>query len=576
MKWDKLLINTQREAPTDAETISNKLMLRAALVRKLSSGVYVFLPLGMRVLLKVTNIVREEMNRAGAQEVLLPVLQPIELLRETGRDKDLAPILLTTQDRGDRLHVLGPTHEEIITHVARLEISSHRQLPLTAYQIQVKFRDEPRPRGGLLRTKEFIMKDAYSFNKDWECLDKTYKEQYTAYMNIFRRCGVNVYAVEADTGAMGGRESHEFMCPSDSGEDSMVFCSKCSYAANVEKAECLMPTKSVSDSPSQRTLAALEEVATPGRHTVDEVAKFLNACAENVVKTIIVRGDKKYYACLIRGDHELNLTKIRNALKERIIELAAPEEVEKVTSTAFGFTGPVGLKKGIDVICDNAVENMQNFITGGNKKDVHLKNVNLYRDFKPLRISDIRLIKNGDPCPRCLAPISVISSIEVGHIFKLGTKYSEAMGLNYLTEKGEKCPVIMGCYGIGITRIISAVIESHHDSRGIIWPKEVSPFDVHLVSVNPSDQKVYAASERLHDELATAGLDVIWDNRDVSAGVKFADADLLGIPIRLIVGKKFVEKGMVDVKTRADGRESEVEPGEVVGVCKSLHNSLPF
>ncbi|MBI4243100.1 MAG: proline--tRNA ligase [Planctomycetes bacterium] len=575
MRWDEILITTRRDTPTEAETVSNKLMLKTAMIRRLSSGVYIYLPFGMRTLLKAMNIVREEMNRIGAQEVMLPVLQPLELLKETGRDKTLGSILFTTKDKSNKIYALGPTHEEIVTHLARVEINSYRQLPISLYQIQVKFRDEPRPRGGVLRSREFIMKDSYSFNKDWECLSGSYKKHYDAYVRIFKRSGVNVHIVEADTGAMGGSESHEFMCRSDAGEDSMVLCGKCSYSANVEKAECLQPTHQ----PASRTqiLRKPEEVNTPGKHSVQEVAGFLGLKGEDVVKTIVVRGSKKYYACLIRGDHEINLLKLQRALKESSIELATPDEVENVTGSVFGFTGPVGLtEKNLDIICDNSIENISNFVAGGNRKDTHLINVNLYRDFKPTRIADVRLIKEGDPCPRCLAPVSVTPCIEVGHIFKLGTKYSEAMELNFLTEKGENKPVVMGCYGIGVNRIIASAIETHNDEKGIIWPKELAPFNVYLASINPSDKNIKKISQTLHDNFEMSGLSVLWDDRDTSAGVKFADADLLGIPVRVIAGKKLLENGKVDIKKRVDGQEVQVEWEKAVDQCRNIYNSLPF
>lgn len=568
MRWTRTLIPTLREDPSDAEVPSHKLMVRSGMIRALSAGVYCYLPLGTIAVQKAANIVRDEMNKAGAVEVYLPVLQPPELWQESGRYDAWGDELLKVKDRKGKINVLGPTHEEVITHIVRNEISSYRQLPITLYQVQVKLRDEPRPRAGVIRSREFTMKDAYSFDLDERGLEVSYRCMYDAYCKIFDRAGLKYNICEADTGLMGGAASHEYMVPSPYGEDHMVLCPKCKYTANVSRAECVAPYEA-SFSRETKTLLPIEELHTPEMSTVEQVAGFLGVSPTLIVKTIIYQTEQGFVAALVRGDHEINESKLAKQLKVTSLTLATREDVEKATGGAFGFSGPVGLK--IPVVCDLSIEHLQNFVTGANKKDTHFVNTNLYRDFKPQLFADIRMAKEGDLCARCMAKLEFVSCIEVGHIFKLGTRYSQKMGATYINERGEVKSVVMGCYGIGVNRIVAAAVECHHDQNGIIWPKELAPYHAILTTINPKDEKIYQASMEIYDTLRQAGFEVLWDDRDMNAGVKFMDADLVGLPVRVTIGNKSLQTRTVDLKLR---NKQDQTPVSMDGIHDAVKNAL--
>lgn len=564
MRWSKSFIPTLKEEPKEAEAISHKLMLRAGLIRKLSSGTYSYLPLGWRVLHKVINIVREEMNAAGAQEVLMPAMHPKELWEKTGRYELLKKdILITYTDRNGKETIFGPTHEEIITSLVSGEIRSYKQLPQTLYQIQTKFRDEPRPRFGVIRTAEFIMKDAYSFDTDWEGLDKSYKIMYDTYCRIFERCGLNYIAVEADPGMMGGNVSHEFMVPAQSGEDKIVVCGACGYAASFDKAECTKPANRQPLTANRKELKPLREVDTPGITTVEKVAHLLKVTPQDLVKTILLVADNKEIAVLVRGDYELDLVKLARFLKAENLVLADEKTIQKVTGGPLGFSGPVGLER-IRILADYSIQGSTNFVTGANIKDKHLINVNLERDFKADEFGDFRYITPEDICPRCGKSIDIKTAIEVGHVFKLGTKYSGVLKANFLDADGKEKPMIMGCYGIGINRIIAAFIEQNHDKDGIIWNRALAPFEVIVVPTNSEESLIKSAAEKIYAELVNKRIPVLLDDRDVSAGIKFKDADLLGIPLRLTVGKKFSESGVFEIKLRKTGETLSFKESETL------------
>ncbi|OHE56999.1 MAG: proline--tRNA ligase [Thermodesulfovibrio sp. RBG_19FT_COMBO_41_18] len=566
MYYSKLLIPTLREDPGEAEIISHRLMLRAGMIRKLAAGIYSYLPLGYRVIRKIENIVREEMNMAGAQEIFMPMVLPAELWRETGRWEKYGKELLRLKDRHEREFCLGPTHEEVVTDIVRNEVKSYRQLPVNLYQIQSKFRDEIRPRFGLMRGREFIMKDAYSFDADQAGAEESYRKMYEAYINIFRRCGLTFKPVEADTGLIGGQFSHEFMVLAETGEEAVASCGSCGYAANMEKAESRshlpghpeLVSGSLSDESVKVTLLPMERRLTPGKKSVEDVSVFLGVKPQQLVKTLIVRGDDKVVAVLVRGDHELNGVKLSRFLSCTDIQLLAPSEVEEVTGAPSGFSGPVGLK-GIPIIADIAVKDMFNFIVGGNERDVHLVNVNLSRDFSPDHFVDVRNAAEGDGCPRCdTGRLNIVRGIEVGHTFKLGTKYSEAMDATYLDAQGSPQAIIMGCYGIGVGRTMAAAIEQNHDKDGIIWPSAIAPFSTIILPLNVGSEKAYSVAREIYNKLTEQGTDVLLDDRDERAGVKFKDADLLGIPCQIVVGDKGVNRGVVEVKDRATKRVKEV------------------
>jgi len=532
--------------PADAELVSHQLLLRGGFIRKISAGVYAFLPLGWRVVRKIEEIVRQEMDRAGSQEVFLPTLQPAELWEESGRD-DL-DILVRVKDRRDRAHYLGPTHEEIITDLVRRDVRSYRELPLLLYQIQTKFRDEPRPRGGLIRCVEFIMKDLYSFDVDEAGMDVSYRKMYDAYCHIFRRCGLDYMIVEAASGAIGGTETLEFQIPSEAGEDTLFHCDTCGYAANMEKAE--IGHRDLQGSGGPEAPGTLTEVATPDMKTVEQVTAFLKVPASRLIKTLLYKADGNPVAALVRGDRELNESKLLRALGAKKVEMADPETVIRLSKAPVGFAGPVGLK--LPVVADFEIAGMANAVTGANKADAHLMNVNPGRDFEVSAFADLRNVVAGDPCPRCPAGIYVESrGIEVGHIFKLGTKYSEAMTALIQDETGKLVPIQMGCYGIGITRTMAAVVEVSHDRDGIIWPLTIAPYHVIIVLVNPSDPAQSGIAEKLYERLLESKIEVLLDDRDERSGVKFKDADLIGIPIQVVVGRSAAE-GRVELRYRQD------------------------
>lgn len=553
MRYSSYFIPTLKEMPSEAEVVSHQLMLRAGLIRKLTAGIYTYLPAGLRALRKVENIIREEMNRSGAIEILMPAVQPAELWQESGRWDHYGRELLRFKDRHDRDSCLGPTHEEVITDLVRREIHSYKQMPVNFYQIQNKFRDEIRPRFGIMRGREFLMKDAYSFDSDEAGAEKSYEIMKKTYSNIFRRCGLRFRAVEADTGSIGGSFSHEFMVLAETGEDLIVNCINCDYAANIEKAEArnIVPPKV-----EKIEMSGIEEVKTPGMRTVEEVTEFLGISPERLVKTLIFRAGKELVAALVRGDHEINEAKLKNILNAADIELADQGIVEVATGAPMGFAGPIGLK--IQIIADNSIMDMSNFVTGGNKKDLHLKNVNIERDFEVHVSGDLRNITHADRCPRCGGEIRFNRGIEVGHIFKLGTKYSRAMGAVFLDENGKEQPIVMGCYGIGVGRAVAASIEQNHDKDGIIFPIPISPFEVAILPLQTNEKKVVEQAEILYTNLLDQGVEALLDDRDMRAGFKFKDADLLGTPIRVIIGTKSLEKNQVEIKLRSEDHSSTI------------------
>jgi prolyl-tRNA synthetase len=538
------------------------------MIRKLTSGIYTFLPAGLKAIRKVENIVREEMNRSGAIEVLMPAVQPAELWQESGRWEFYGKELLRFKDRHNHDCCIGPTHEEVITELVRKEIRSYRQLPVNFYQIQTKFRDEIRPRFGVMRCKEFIMKDAYSFDVDATGADKSYEIMYNAYARIFQRCGLTFRAVEADSGSIGGSYSHEFMVLADTGEDEIVNCLSCSYAANLEKAE----VKASVLEPATRAPGKLEEVKTPKVRTIEELSSFLSIQPDQIVKTLIFSADGNVVAALIRGDHELNEVKLKNLLGADQIELADPHLVAEVTGAPMGFAGPVGLKA--KMIADQAVRNMVSFVTGANKEDFHLRNVNPERDFSVHQFADLRMVMRGDRCPRCDGALNFGRGIEVGHVFKLGIKYSKAMHAVFLDEQGVEKLFFMGCYGIGIARTVAAAIEQNHDQDGIVFPVSIAPFEVALLPLQMHDRAVVDAAHKIYDACLACGVDVLMDDRDVRPGVKFKDADLLGTPLRVTVGERTLKQGRVEIKVRSERESATVPLAEAPAVIPAKVKSL--
>ncbi len=555
MRTSQLLLPTLREDPGEAETVSHRLMLRAGLIRKVAAGIYTYLPLGLRIIRKVEQIVREEMNRAGAQELLMPIASPAELWRETGRWGYYGKELIRFKDRHERDFCLGPTHEEVITDLFRREVRSYRQLPLNFFQIQTKFRDEIRPRFGLMRGREFIMKDAYSFDKDEAAARLSYQKMYDAYHHIFARCGLNFRAVEADTGLIGGTSSHEFMVLADTGEETVVYSEPGTYAANVERAEVLPPNDE-----SKEALLPLRSVNTPGCRTVEEVTKFLKVDASKLVKTLLYSTGSETVAVLIRGDHDANEIKLKRLLGVTDVELASPATVEKMTGAPVGFAGPVGLN--IRIVADHAVKASANSVVGGNRLDTHLVNVNCPRDFRVEQFADLRNARAGDPSPRKDGILKTTKGIEVGHVFMLGTKYSQAMNASFLDPNGKECLAVMGCYGIGIGRTAAAAVEQNHDDKGIVWPFPIAPFHVHLISLGQSAAVIEAATA-VYAALEGVGLEILWDDRDERAGVKFNDADLIGAPYQVIVGDKGLAEGLLEVKSRNTGVKTKLAPTDV-------------
>ncbi|MCM8761219.1 MAG: proline--tRNA ligase [Candidatus Omnitrophica bacterium] len=565
MRWTKALIPTLKEDPQDAEVISHKLMIRGGFIRKLISGAYTYLPLGLRVLKKVERIIREEMDSKGALEVLMPAIHPPEVWKQTGRYEVLGEVMIKFRDRHGKELVLGPTHEEIITDLVANNVRSYKELPMILYQIQTKFRDEPRPRFGVMRTSEFIMKDAYSFDCDVAGMEESYKKMYDAYCRIFARCGLPYLAVEADPGMMGGSVSHEFMVPSDAGEDRIVICGKCKYAGSVD----VVPCKPKAKGPSKEKKLPIAEVETPGITTIEKVSALLKVGPDKLVKTLLYKADGKVVALLLRGDYEANETKIKNYLKCASLELADAKTIEDVSGAPVGFSGPVGLKN-IRIIADNSVLGMANFVTGANKKDTHLINVNMGRDFETKEFADLRMIKADDGCPLCGKPIEIKQAIEVGHTFKLGTKYSDVLGAKVLDKDGKEIPAVMGCYGIGVTRILASVIETSNDKDGIIWPMEISPYSVIVIALNIEDKKVKELSEDIYKKLLKSGIEVLYDDRNESAGIKFKDADLIGIPVKVVIGSKNAKKDIVEIKDRKTGKVEEVAVKELPERIRTL------
>ncbi len=553
MRYSRLLLPTLREEPKDAEIKSHILMIRAGLIRKTSAGLYTFMPLGLRSLRKVMDIIRDEMDKAGAQELLPPFVTPAELWKESGRFFAYGKELLRFKDRHNVDLILGPTHEETFTSIVRENIQSYRDLPLNLYQINLKFRDEIRPRFGVMRAREFIMKDAYSFDIDEAGLETNYQAMRKAYRKIFKRCGLEVDPVQADTGAMGGSASEEFMVASEVGEEEIVKCPECGYIANTERAVAFREFVA-----SEVTLNPVEEVATPDVRTIEELTVFFKTQPDKFIKSIVYIADSKPILAIIRGDLEINEVKLKNAIGAAEIELADDETILKVTGAPVGFAGPSGIS-GVKIIADDSVKYMSNVITGANKKDTHIINVNIERDFKVDIFADISLVKEGDACPECKTPLSAYRGIEVGHIFKLGYKYTKSMNVTFQDENGEDRHPVMGCYGIGVGRTLASVIEQSHDKDGIIWPMSIAPYHIIIVPVNISDEKIMNEAERLYKELGK-NYEVLLDDRDERAGVKFKDADLIGIPIRLTVGKSFVNDNKLELKARKGSEAELVSP----------------
>ncbi|MCG6975756.1 MAG: proline--tRNA ligase [Acidiferrobacterales bacterium] len=565
MRTSRFLLSTVKETPADAEIISHRLMLRAGMIRKVAAGVYDWLPLGLRVLRKVEGIVREEMDEAGAQELLMPAVQPAELWQESGRWELYGPELLRLKDRHAREFCFGPTHEEVITDLVRREVRSYRQLPANFYQIQMKFRDEIRPRFGVMRAREFLMKDAYSFHVDGQSLQETYDQMYRTYSRIFERAGLEYRPVEADTGSIGGNASHEFHVLADSGEDSIAICNECNYAANVELAPALPPV-------GKREVpgSAIEEVATPGKHSIEEVSQFLKVDPAQTVKTLLVKGVGGAIALVLRGDHELNEIKAEKLPQvAKPLVFVTPEEVKLEAGCEPGSIGPVGLS--IPVIADESAARLSDFVCGANEDGKHLLHVNWGRDAGEPEVADLRNVVAGDPCPRsepdqaCGGNLTLKRGIEVGHIFQLGTKYSEAMQATVLDENGKSVVMPMGCYGIGVSRVVAAAIEQHHDDDGIIWPDTIAPFHIALVPIGYNkSERLAQAVDQLYDALKAAGFDVLLDDRNERPGVMFADMDLVGIPHRLVLGERGLDKGIVEYKQRGTGEAEELKLDEVV------------
>ncbi|MFO8101715.1 MAG: proline--tRNA ligase [Dehalococcoidia bacterium] len=556
MRVSSLFGKTLRELPAEADTISHQLLLKSGMIHQVAAGIYAYLPLGWRALRKIEGIIREEMDAAGGQEILMPALQPFELWEETGRDLAFGETLFTLKDRRDRKLCLGPTHEEIVTHLARFSIRSYRDLPAIPYQIQAKFRDEPRARGGLLRVREFHMKDMYSMDADAEALDRTYQRIIEAYYRIFERCGLSAVMVEADSGAIGGKDSHEFMLLTESGEDEIILCSKCDYAANNERAAFVKPDMGKGEGP-----LPLEEVATPGARTIEAVADFIGVPTSQTLKVVFYAADGGVVFALIRGDLEVNEVKLKNTLKCTELRLAAEEEL-RASGLVAGYASPVGVS-GIKVVADDSITLGANFVVGANKPDAHFKNANYPRDFEVDILTDIALAGAGFGCPRCGGELITRRGIEVGHAFKLGTVFSGKLGAVYLDRDGTQKPIVMGCYGIGLGRLLAAAIEQNNDEKGIIWPLSIAPYQVYICVLNADKPDVLAAAENLLAELEQSGLEVLFDDRDESAGVKFNDADLMGIPARVVISPRNLKQGSAEVKMR-DKKEAEMVPLENV------------
>ena len=569
MRVSRLYAPTLREVPAEAEVISHQLMLRAGFMRKAAGGIYSYLPLALRVLKKIETIVREEMDKAGAQELLMPIVQPAEMWQESGRWDVYGAEMFRLNDRHNRKFCLGPTHEEMVTTLIRSDVRSYRQMPLNAYQIQNKFRDERRPRFGLMRGREFIMKDAYSFDRDEEALDKSYKSMYDAYTNIFTRCGLKFRPVEADSGAIGGSGSHEFMVIADSGEAEIVFCTECDYAANVEKAE-LAPILA-----SDEEMKEIKSVETPNCKTIADVCGYLQLPIEKSVKAVAYKSEKGLILCFVRGDHEVNEIKVINTCNVINLDMATEEDLTNA-GTIGGYMGPVGMDpEKVIIVVDSSVMNMHNFCCGANKNDLHYLNVNPVRDFKPTYVADIRLIQVTDGCPHCGGKIAKARGIEVGQVFKLFTKYSEALKAMYLDENGKEKPMVMGCYGVGISRTMAAAIEQNYDDDGIIWPATIAPYQVLVVPVNVKDEDSFRVAEEVYAKLLSDGVEAAIDDRKERPGVKFKDADLIGYPLRVVIGPKTLAEKQIEVKVRKTGEVLSLPiDGDYIKSIKELLEKL--
>lgn len=565
MRWSSYFIPTLRETPADADVISHQLLLRAGLIRQLAAGVYSYLPLAWRTLMKIMDIIREEMNRIGGQEFHLPAIHPAELWKESGRWEVMGDNMFRLTDRKGAAMCLGMTHEEIFTAIARHELRSYKQLPQTWYQIQTKFRDEPRPRSGVLRVREFIMKDSYSFDLDWSGLDKSYELHRQAYCRIFSRCGLKFVMVQASSGSMGGSESTEFMLLTDSGEDHIALCSACGYAANTEKATSRLAPVHDDDGLSQP-----EPFPTPGVRTIQDLEQFPNgAAAERQIKTLVYMVDGQLTLLLLRGDHELNETKLSDLVGPVPLRPGHPDEIREALGALPGSLGAVGVTR-YPIIADYAIRGRKNMVTGANRDDFHLRGVDVERDIAVTQWADLRSVKSGEGCPQCDASLQVRRALEIGHIFKLGLKYSTSMGAYVLTEQGQQTPIVMGSYGIGVERVMASAIEQHHDADGIIWPMSIAPFQVVITPVNLSDSQQAQAATRLYEELSKAGVEVLLDDRDERPGVKFKDADLIGIPLRVTIGPKKLAQGHVEILIRRSRQTIEVTLDAVVHKVREL------
>jgi len=569
MRFSKLFGKTLRQAPAEAESISHQLLLRAGMIAQEAAGIYSYLPLGWRVLRKIENIIREEMDKAGGQELMLPVLQPFELWQQSGRYVSFGKSLFTLIDRKEHTLALGPTHEEVITDLVHRYVQSYRELPLLLYQIQTKLRDEPRPRGGLLRVREFIMKDLYSFDADEAGLDESYQKMCQAYKNIYARLGLPALMIEADSGAIGGKDSHEFMVLTEDGEDEVIHCSSCGYAANAEKAQFVKTDKTTVPSKA-KNLLPLEEIATPEAKTIEEVADFVGVPTSQTLKSVFYSADGEFIFVIIRGDLEVNETKLRNALKCSELRLATEGEVNEAGLVA-GFASSIGVK-GIKVVADDSITSGSSFIVGANKPGYHFRNANYPRDFQVDLIADIALARSGDSCPRCQGKLSSARGIEVGHVFKLGTLISEKFGAFFLDNDGKSRPIIMGCYGIGLGRLLAAIVEQSHDGKGIIWPLSLAPYQVYLCPIQLDKPAIATTAEKIYQELQKEGIEVLFDDRDDSPGVKFNDADLLGIPLRLTLSPRTLQSQSVEAKWRAE-KEAQLLPlDNIAAQVKKLLN----
>ncbi|MDY4416625.1 proline--tRNA ligase [Selenomonas sp.] len=571
MRASSLYAPTLRNTPAEAEIVSHQLMYRAGLIRKVAGGMYTFLPLGWRVIRKIEQIIREEMDAAGGQEVMMPILQPAELWEESGRWAAYGDEMMRMKDRHGRNFCLGPTHEEMITDLVRDELHSYKQLPVMLYQIQDKFRDERRPRFGLMRSREFIMKDLYSFDKDPDGMMVSYQKMYDAYSKIYTRMGLTFRAVEADSGAIGGGHSHEFTVLADAGESNIAYCTQCEYAASDEKAE--LKPEATADEAAQ----PLEKVATPGTNTIESLCNFLHIPADKTIKAVAYETDQdELVLVFIRGDHDVNETKVLNHVEGALELRMADEDVIRAAGGCPGFMGPIGIQKGTHVFVDASVMNVHNGVTGANEKDVHYKNVNPQRDFDTdaIVVDDFRMVKEGDPCPHCGAPMKMTRGIEAGQVFALGTKYSAAMGATFLNEQGKEQPLWMGCYGIGVGRTMAAAIEQSNDKDGIVWPRAIAPFEVVVAVVNAKKDDQLAYGEAVYKECQAAGLDTLLDDRKERAGVKFKDCDLIGYPLRVTIGPKAVEEGTIEIKVRKTGEVIMCSRAEYLAKVQELLETL--